>query len=132
MQAPQKVRGRCVSFVYDRKLRARAAQIRNCCFPARAEAKTNFNHISRSAEATQKRFPLQNLSRKEPCIPRKPSRKGFDIFRFGREKKEKGTPSSFSGNRPRLDSSHSQHCFDSISLAEFLDSSYFLGRHFWW
>ena len=82
-EAPPKVRGRCLAFM-SRKLRGRAARIRNWCFRARAEAKTSFNPISQSAEATGKRFPLQNLSRKEPFMPRKLLRGRDLIFLFGR------------------------------------------------
>ena len=53
----------------------------NCCFPTHAEAKTNFNPISQSAEATRKRFPIENIA-EGTChaaeAPWKPSRKGFD------------------------------------------------------
>ena len=48
-------------------------------FPSIAQARTNLNSISQSAEATRKRFPLQHLLRKEPFMPRKPLRTGFDI-----------------------------------------------------
>ena len=85
-EAPRKFRGRGFSFMYSRKLRGRATIQSRKQFPARAEAKTNFNPISQSAQDAEA-ISSSILLRKEPFMPRKlrGSLRGRDlIFLFGR------------------------------------------------